>query len=93
MEKQTITIDELLESLNACVRGDDCEKCIECGNLRERFCWVNLMRKTAEVLEQIKQQEKFHEFLWNTIQPNEMEQYLAMYRAQAVPSQPPKEEH
>jgi len=92
MDKQTITIDELLESLNACVRGDDCEKCIECGNLRERFCWVNLMRKTAEVLEQIKQQEKFHEFLWNTIQPNEMEQYLAMYRAQAVQSQPPKEE-
>jgi len=92
MEKQTITIDELLESLNACVRGDDCEKCIECGNLRERFCWVNLMRKTAEVLEQIKQKEKFLEFLWNTIQPNEMEQYLAMYRAQAVQSQPPKEE-
>ena len=92
MDKQTITIDELLESLNACVRGDDCEKCIECGNLRERFCWVNLMRKTAEVLEQIKQEEKFLEFLWNAIQPNEMEQYLAMYRAQAVPSQPPKEE-
>lgn len=92
MGKQTITIDELLESLNACVRGDDCEKCIECGNLRERFCWVNLMRKTAEVLEQIKQEEKFLEFLWNTIQPNEMEQYLAMYRAQAVQSQPPKEE-
>ena len=93
MDKQTITIDELLESLNSCVRGDDCEKCIECENLRERFCWVNLMRKTAEVLEQIKQQEKFHEFLWNTIQPNEMEQYLAMYRAQAVQSQTPKEEH
>lgn len=92
MGKQTITIDELLESLNACVHGDDCEKCIECENLRELFCWVNLMRKTAEVLEQIKQEEKFLEFLWNTIQPNEMEQYLAMYRAQAVQSQPPKEE-
>ena len=50
------------------------------------------MRKTAEVLEQIKQREKFYGFLWNTIQPNEMEQYLAMYRAQAVQSQPPKEE-
>lgn len=92
MGKQTITIDELLESLNACVSGDDCEKCIECEKLRERFCWVNLMRKTAEVLEQIKQEEKFLEFLWNTIQPNEMEQYLAMYRAQAVQSEPPKEE-
>ena len=92
MDKQTITIDELLESLNACVRGDDCEKCIECENIRKRFCWVNLMRKTAEVLEQIKQEEKFLEFLWNTIQPNEMEQYLAMYRAQAVQSEPPEEE-
>ena len=57
MSKQAITIDELLDSLNACVHGDECEKCIECENLRNRFCWVNLMRKTAEVLEQLKQQE------------------------------------
>lgn len=81
MGKQAITIDELIESLNACARGDDCEKCIECGNLRERFCWLNLMRKTAEVLEQLKQKEKFHAFLWNTIQPNEMEQYISMYNS------------
>ena len=81
MDKQAITIDELIESLNACVKGDACEKCIECENLRERFCWVNLMRKTAEVLEQLKQKEKFHAFLWNTIQPNEMEAYLSMYNA------------
>jgi hypothetical protein len=81
MDKQGITIDELLDSINACVHGDDCEKCIECGNLRERFCWVNLMRKTAEVLEQLKQREKFYIFLWNTIQPNEMEAYLSMYNS------------
>lgn len=81
MGKQAITIDELIESLNACVSGDSCEKCIECENLRERFCWLNLMRKTSEVLEQLKQAEKFHAFLWNTIQPNEMEAYLAMYNA------------
>ena len=81
MNKQAITIDDIIESLNACVNGDDCEKCIECENLRERFCWLNLMRKAAEVLEQVKQKEKFHAFLWNTIQPNEMEQYLAMYHA------------
>lgn len=81
MDKQAITIDELIESLNACVQGDACEKCIECENLRERFCFVNLMRKTAEVLEQLKRKEKFHEFLWNTIQPNEMEQYISMYNS------------
>lgn len=81
MDKQAITIDELLESLNACVHGDDCEKCIECENPKEQFCWVHLMRKTAEVLEQIKQREKFHAFLWNTIQPNEMEAYISMYNA------------
>lgn len=81
MDKQAITIDELIASLNSCVHGDDCEKCIECENLRERFCWVNLMRKTAEVLEQLKQKEKFHEFLWNTIMPNEMEVYLSMYNS------------
>lgn len=81
MNKQAITIDELIESLNACVDGNDCEKCIECENLKEGLCWVDLMRKAAELLEQVKQKEKFHAFLWNTIQPNEMEQYLAMYHA------------
>lgn len=81
MDKQVITIDELIESLNACIHGDDCEKCIECGNLKERFCWVNLMRRTVEILEKIKQKEKFelHAFLWNMTQPNDIEAHLSMY--------------
>lgn len=48
--------------------------------------------RAADAIEEMVRKEKFHAFLWNTIQPNEMEQYLAMYRAQAVPSEPPKEE-
>ena len=53
---------------------------------------AKLHRDAADAIEELVRKEKFHEFLWNTIQPNEMEQYLAMYRAQAVPQEPPKEE-
>lgn len=52
----------------------------------------DLMKQAADAIEELVRKEKFHAFLWNTIQPNEMEQYLSMYRAQAVPSEPPKEE-
>ena len=48
--------------------------------------------QAADAIEELVRKEKFHAFLWNTIQPNEMEQYLTMYRAQAVPREPPKEE-
>ena len=46
MDKQAITIDELIESLNACVKGDACEKCIECENLREQ--WTEWLQKEVE---------------------------------------------
>ena len=48
--------------------------------------------QAADAIEELTKKEKFHAFLWNTIQPNEMELYIAMYRAQAVPQEPPKEE-
>ena len=50
-----------------------------------------MLLEAANAIEELVRKEKFHEFLWNIIQPNEMEQYLAMYRAQAVPSELPKE--
>ena len=46
----------------------------------------------AHPSEKSDQNENFLEFLWNVIQPNEMQQYLSMYEAQGVPSEPPKEE-
>ena len=55
-------------------------------------CVCGLMNRAADAIEELVRKEKFHAFLWNTIQPNEMEQYLAMYRAQAVPSEQPEEE-
>ena len=48
--------------------------------------------QAADAIEELVRKEKFHAFLWNTIQPNEMEQYLAMYRALAVPQELTKEE-
>lgn len=63
--------------------------------IRLSFCTESdavLIKEAADAIEELVRKEKFHAFLWNTIQPNEMEQYLAMYRAQAVPSEPQKEE-
>lgn len=37
--------------------------------------------KAADVIEELVRKEKFHTFLWNTIQPNEMEAYIYMYNA------------
>ena len=58
---------------------------------RDRDEYRERLDKANDAVEELKRKEKFHAFLWSTIQPNEMEQYLSMYRAQAVPSQPPKE--
>jgi len=40
-----------------------------------------MMRDAADAIEELVRKEKFHAFLWNTIQPNEMEQYISMYNA------------
>lgn len=69
--------DELIKRLRECTAEQNGEK--------------TLWHQAADAIEELVRKEKFHAFLWNTIQPNEMEQYLAMYRAQAVPSEPPKE--
>lgn len=37
--------------------------------------------EAADAIEELVRKEKFHAFLWNTIQPNEMEQYISMYNA------------
>lgn len=60
---------------------------------RDRDEYRERLDKANDAIEELVRKEKFHAFLWNTIQPNEMEKYLSMYRAQAVPSEPPKEEH
>ena len=59
---------------------------------RDRDEYRERLDKANDAIEELVRKEKFHAFLWNTIQPNEMEQYLSMYRAQGVPSEPPKEE-
>ena len=87
--------DELVKRLRASVDGRY-EKCDGCPYEEDYPCCVDCLDKmhkqAAEAIEELVRKEKFHAFLWNTIQPNEMEQYLAMYRAQAVPSEQPKEE-
>ena len=47
---------------------------------------AKLFNEAADAIEELVRKEKFHAFLWNVIQPNEMEQYLAMYRAHNDPN-------
>lgn len=87
--------DELVSSLRICAEGVHCDKCAKWEikqNGGRNACEFAICTEAADAIEELVRKEKFHEFLWNTIQPNEMEQYLAMYRAQDVPSEPPKEE-
>ena len=55
-------------------------------------CACGLMNRAANAIEELIRKEKFHAFLWNTIQPNEMEQYISMYNSGNIPQKPPKEE-
>ena len=63
--------------------------------LRERAAWINfphhgeesptedakLMMDAAEAIEELLQKEKFHAFLWNVINPNDMQLYLEIYHS------------
>ena len=63
--------------------------------LRERAAWINfphhgeeyptedakLMMDSADAIEELLQKEKFHAFLWNVINPNDMQLYLEMYHS------------
>ena len=63
--------------------------------LRERATWINfphhgegcptedamLMMQAADAIEELLQKEKFHAFLWNVINPNDMQLYLEMYHS------------
>lgn len=63
----------------------------------------NILLEAADAIEELVREEKFHAFLWNVINPNEMEAYLSMYYSENVQTdnvqilgmmehEPPKEE-
>jgi hypothetical protein len=39
------------------------------------------LRQAADAIEELLQKEKFHAFLWNVINPNDMQLYLEMYHS------------
>lgn len=81
--------DELVKRLRLCAEGFHCRKC-DYDNVS--FCRTKMNNEAADAIEKLVQKEKFHAFLWNTIQPNEMEQYISMYNSGNIPQKPPKEE-
>lgn len=70
--------DDLVKSLRQCTEAS----CAGCKNeFVEIGCRGLLEHEAADAIEELVRKEKFHAFLWNTIQPNEMEVYLSMYNA------------
>lgn len=43
--------------------------------------WKELFAKAADAIEELLRKEKFHAFLWNVINPNDMQLYLEMYHS------------
>lgn len=93
LEENYIALDMAIKALEQ----QHCEDCIDrnlvlstvkSGRIRviDGEDWKRVMDNAIEIRElppvQPKSEDsKFLEFLWNTINPNEMEQYLAMYHA------------
>lgn len=42
---------------------------------------ATLLDEAADAIEELLQKEKFHAFLWNVINPNDMQLYLEMYHS------------
>ena len=42
---------------------------------------VEIAEEAADAIEELLQKEKFHAFLWNVINPNDMQLYLEMYHS------------
>lgn len=51
--------------------------------LREHRGWAlnETLDAAADAIEELLQKEKFHAFLWNVINPNDMQLYLEMYHS------------
>lgn len=89
--------DELIKRLKDSEHEIDCSLC-------DRYCCYPdgkvhgkcIIIEAADAIEELVRKEKFHTFLWNVINPNEMEQYIEMYNSKGIPvcgfPEPPKEE-
>jgi len=64
------------------------------NNIKNEF--AERISQAADAIEELVKKEKFHTFLWNVINPNEMEQYIKMYNSKGIPvcgfPESPKEE-
>ena len=50
-------------------------------SMRYGSCEAKLYNNAADAIEELLQKEKFHAFLWNVINPNDMQLYLEMYHS------------
>ena len=82
MENDTISRQDAIDALRNYLLG----KNVPCdGTLTCRLIENEVISKLPSA-QQKNENLKFLEFLWNTINPNEMEQYLEMYSSKEVKS-------
>ena len=73
-----MNIQEVIKGLECCKVG-----CKDCPYYGEQEC---ILKVRDDALEVLKEQCRFMEFLYNVINPNELEAYLRMYLALPIPT-------
>ena len=75
MEMYENLVKRLRESCRDCKLWDGNECCLD-GD-----CTGRVRLQAADAIEELLRKEKFHAFLWNAINPNDMQLYLEMYHS------------
>lgn len=74
--------EELITALRTCVdKEKGCDECPYYGKCMTTVGKHAAMVDAADAIEELLQKEKFHAFLWNVINPNDMKLYLEMYHS------------
>lgn len=74
--------NNVVKALRVCTSERTISKCSKiCPYHNVQDCRTKLMIDAADAIEELLQKEKFHAFLWNVINPNDMQLYLEMYHS------------
>lgn len=77
--------EELVKRLRAVANADHADRCDGCPYDEDYPCCVDcldtMLKQAADAIEELLRKEKFHAFLWNVINPNDMQLYLEMYHS------------
>lgn len=74
-------LNKVIKALEFCNQSEDCRGCVYFTDALKGKCGCGI-----DALNLLKEQQQFIEFLYNHINPNEMESYVKMYHALPIPT-------